>query len=81
MLERHDVHMCAVQILDAADHAVVRTVVDKPELAVHELTEAGYQVFTTDLRSRARARRGTRAQRSSQPSPSSARRRPIWPRW
>lgn len=49
VLERHDIHMCAVQILDAADHAVVRTVVDKPELAVHELTQAGYQVFMTDL--------------------------------
>jgi len=49
VLERHEVRMCAISILEAADHAVVRMVVDKPELAVHELQEGGYQVCETDL--------------------------------
>jgi hypothetical protein len=48
-LETENVHICAISILDAADHAVVRMVVDRPAAAQDALTAAGYNVFQTEL--------------------------------
>ena len=49
LMERHDIHINGISIMDAADHAVVRLVVDKPVLALQALEEGGYGVFDTDL--------------------------------
>jgi len=48
-LEADNVHVCAISILDAADHAVVRMVVDRPAVAQQALTAEGYNVFQTEL--------------------------------
>ena len=48
-LEQSGVHLCAVSILDAADHAVVRIVVDRPGVALEAMAMAGYSVFETPL--------------------------------
>lgn len=48
-LEKHEVHIKAISILDAADHAVVRLVVDQPTFAMTVLTHEGYKLFDTDL--------------------------------
>jgi hypothetical protein len=48
-LEELHVHICAISILDSADHAVVRMVVDRPALAKEALLEKGLNVFETDL--------------------------------
>jgi hypothetical protein len=48
-LEREDIHIRALSILDAADHAVIRLVVDKPTLAVSSMEADGYTLFDTDL--------------------------------
>src|SRR5215510_10302848 len=48
-LETHHVRICAVSILDAADHAVVRMVVDRPALAKEALEAEGHSVFETEL--------------------------------
>ena len=48
-LEEAGVHLCAVSILDAADHAVVRIVVDRPGNALEAMAHAGYSVFETSL--------------------------------
>lgn len=49
VLEVQQVNICAVSIVDAADHAVVRMVVDKPTLAAAALAAEGYHLITTDL--------------------------------
>ncbi|MHC4844844.1 MAG: hypothetical protein ACYTCU_01645 [Planctomycetota bacterium] len=49
ILEGHDIHVCAIDIRDGTDYAVVRLVVDRPTLAEASLTAEGYKVFLTDL--------------------------------
>ena len=49
VLEVQSVNICAVSIVDAADHAVVRMVVDKPTLAAAALAAEGYHLITSDL--------------------------------
>lgn len=49
VLEVQQVNICAVSIVDAADHAVVRMVVDKPTLAAAALAAEGYHLIATDL--------------------------------
>ncbi|MGQ0552708.1 MAG: amino acid-binding protein [Planctomycetota bacterium] len=49
VLEAQDVNICAVAISDAADHAVVRLLVDRPTLAAAALAADGYYLITTDL--------------------------------
>jgi hypothetical protein len=49
VLEVQQVNICAVSIVDAADHAVVRMVVDKPTLAAAALAAEGYHLISTDL--------------------------------
>ena len=48
-LEREDIHILAVSILDSADHSVVRLVVDRPTLAVDTLVAEGYRLFDAEL--------------------------------
>ena len=48
-LESNNVKICSVSILDAADHAVVRMVVDRPSMALKALRDEGYNVFETEL--------------------------------
>ncbi len=48
-LEELNVHICAISILDSADHAVIRMVVDRPSLAKEALLEKGLNVFETEL--------------------------------
>ncbi|MHC4224084.1 MAG: hypothetical protein ACYSUN_08850 [Planctomycetota bacterium] len=48
-LERENVGICGINILDAADHAVVRMVVNRPETAREHLDMTGYTVFETRL--------------------------------
>jgi hypothetical protein len=49
VLEAQEINICAMSIVDAADHAVVRMVVDKPTLAAAALAAEGYYLITTDL--------------------------------
>lgn len=48
-LDAEGIRICALSILDAADHAVVRMVVDRPADAKNALSTEGYSVFETDL--------------------------------
>ena len=48
-LEESNVHICALSILDSADHAVIRMVVDRPSLALRALQDQGLTVFETEL--------------------------------
>lgn len=48
-LEDEDVRILGLNVLDAADHAVVRLVVDRPAPALAALQQAGYGVFETDV--------------------------------
>jgi hypothetical protein len=48
-LEADNIKICSVSILDAADHAVVRMVVDRPALAMKALQDEGYNVFETEV--------------------------------
>ena len=48
-LDAKGIRICALSILDAADHAVVRMVVDRPTDAKGTLIAEGYAVFETDL--------------------------------
>jgi len=48
-LEELNVHICAISILDSADHAVIRMIVDRPSLAKEALMERGLNVFETEL--------------------------------
>jgi hypothetical protein len=49
ILERFDITLLAVSILEAADHAVARLVMCKPTLAREALVAEGYNVVETDL--------------------------------
>ncbi len=49
VLDAQHVRICAISILDGADHAVVRLVTDRPRVAARLLEEAGYPVFRRDL--------------------------------
>ncbi|MBN2492583.1 MAG: hypothetical protein JXQ29_17175 [Planctomycetes bacterium] len=48
-LREAEVRICAISILDAADHAVIRMVVNRPYLARTALEAAGYGVFESEL--------------------------------
>jgi len=48
-LDAFAIKIHALSILDAADHAVLRLVVDRPALAAEALTTDGYSVFESDL--------------------------------
>jgi hypothetical protein len=48
-LDAFALRICALQIMDAADHAVVRLVVDRPGLAQEALLTEGYAVVESDL--------------------------------
>ncbi|MGH9360467.1 MAG: hypothetical protein ACRD2T_01015 [Thermoanaerobaculia bacterium] len=48
-LQELNIHICAVSILDSADHAVIRMVVDRPSLAKEALLEKGLSIFETEL--------------------------------
>ncbi len=48
-LEREQVRICGLSLLDATDHVVVRMIVDRPATARVQLAEAGYPVSETDL--------------------------------
>jgi hypothetical protein len=48
-LESNNIHICAISILDSADHAVIRLVVDRPSLALKALHDEGIQVFEVEL--------------------------------
>jgi hypothetical protein len=49
VLEAQDITICALSIADAADHAVVRLVVDRPSLAAAALQADGYHLVQSDL--------------------------------
>ena len=49
IFEEQNIHLCAVSILDAADHAVIRVVVDRPDMAMTALREVGHEAFETEL--------------------------------
>ncbi len=49
VLEEQDVRVCAMSVMDAADHAVLRLVLDKPTLASATLLAEGYHLFEADL--------------------------------
>ena len=48
-LEEDNIHICAISILDAADHAVIRLVVDRPSLAKKALVQSGFTVFEAEV--------------------------------
>jgi len=48
-LEREQVRICGLSLLDATDHVVVRMIVDRPETAKTQLAEAVYPVYEADL--------------------------------
>jgi len=49
VLEAQNINICALSITDAADHAVVRAVVDRPSLASAALQAEGYHILESDL--------------------------------
>jgi len=49
VLEAQSVNICAVSITDAADHAVVRLVVDRPSLASAALQAEGYHILESEI--------------------------------
>lgn len=49
LLEEHNIHICAISILDSADHAVIRMVVDRPALALKLLQDRSLTVFESEL--------------------------------
>ena len=48
-LEREHIRVRGLNILDSADHAVIRMVVDRTHDAIKALTAAGYPVFETEI--------------------------------
>lgn len=60
-LDAYAIRVCALSIQDAADHAVLRLVVDRPGLAQEALITDGYSVFETELLGVQLADRGIRA--------------------
>ena len=49
VLEAQQVNICALSITDAADHAVIRMVVDRPSLACASLQAEGYHIFESEV--------------------------------
>lgn len=49
MLEEHDIRVGGISVLESADHAVVRLVVDRPDGALELLTGAGYGGCVTEV--------------------------------
>ena len=49
ILEEKDVRIGGISVLEAADHAAVRLVVDRPDGAFELLTEAGYGGCITEI--------------------------------
>jgi hypothetical protein len=49
VLERADVRIAGISVLEAADHAVVRLVVDRPDTAIESLTKAEYGAASSDV--------------------------------
>jgi len=49
VLEAQSINICALSITDAADHAVVRLVVDRPSLASASLQAEGYHILESEL--------------------------------
>jgi len=49
VLEAQQVNICAVSITDAADHAVIRMVVDRPSLASASLQAEGYHILESEI--------------------------------
>ena len=49
VLEAQNINICALSITDAADHAVVRMVVDRPSLASASLQADGYHILESEL--------------------------------
>lgn len=49
LLEAQNINVLALSILDSADHAVVRMVVDRPTLAAATIAEAGYGYVESEL--------------------------------
>jgi hypothetical protein len=47
-LDAFAIRICALSIVDAADHAVLRLIVDHPGLAQEALATEGYAVFESD---------------------------------
>ena len=48
-LEALNVDICAISIVDAADYAVVRLIVNRPDIAKKALADAGHASFETKL--------------------------------
>ncbi len=48
-LEAAEIRICALSTVDAADHAVLRLVVDQPTLAKEVLATEGYSLVDTEL--------------------------------
>lgn len=48
-LDAFAIRICALSIVDAADHAVLRLIVDHPGLAQEALSSEGYAVFESDV--------------------------------
>lgn len=48
-LEREQVRICGLSLIDATDHVVVRMIVDRPTVAKGQLDQAGYPVYETEL--------------------------------
>lgn len=48
-LDAAKIRVCALAIVDSADHAVARLVVDQPTLAAEVLKTEGYSLVETDL--------------------------------
>jgi hypothetical protein len=49
LLENAHVRIAGIAVLESADHAVVRLVVDLPAVALRTLTEAGYGASETEI--------------------------------
>lgn len=45
----HGVNILGLQVADAMDHAVLRFVVDKPQVAIHALGEVGLLVVESEI--------------------------------
>lgn len=48
-LESEAIRICAISLLSAGDHVVVRLVVDRPAVAQETLERRGFQVFRSEL--------------------------------
>jgi hypothetical protein len=48
-LEKEQVRICGLSLLDATDHVVVRMIVNRPAVAKEQLAKAGYPVYEAEL--------------------------------